>query len=527
MITKLTPTTAIPTAVRGKIRAFIKGCPQWSAYCAAVGVDSRQAKNALLIRFALHYNYDVSVLAIINGVSANKMGHAILNPKPVAPVVIDVPEIITEAEMAQIEQQADMVTEAELIANSIEAQAYGGPGTFSSDAVLSNVEQFLSSFVRAELVKALEPVLQSANKPEVVKEIEKIVIRDALPVAPAGALAYAIKGNQVPIGKIFGFKGEHSHSPISLWEAHGAAPAIDPLWVVNPFDIRALGTAIERGTNVWLVGPGGSGKSTMPCQFAAYVGRPYVKISFTRNSHVDDMIGGTGVKQGDTQWDDGVLIQAMKRPGTIIHLDEISLAPAGVQGIFQGVADDARTYFLPTGEKVVAAAGVVFVVADNTNGQGDETGLYHGTNPCNAALVNRFKRMVKIDYISKELEAAALHNHTKAPPAACEHVADFMARARKMPQMENVVLSLRNMVGMVQGVMDGFSPKQSFEMSVLNALANTERAALETLFTLTWAAEFSALMAGSQIDVAHVAQTAQGSGAQTVFDDEVSAAIIR
>jgi len=182
---------------------------------------------------------------------------------------------------------------------------------------------------------------------------------------------------------------------------------------------------------------------------------------------------------------------------------------------------------LPTGEKVVAAAGVVFVVADNTNGQGDETGLYHGTNPCNAALVNRFKRMVKIDYISKELEAQALKNHTGAPLPACEHVADFMHRARKMPQMENVVLSLRNMVGMVQGLLDGFSPKQSFEMSVLNALANTERAALETLFTLTWAAEFSALMAGSQVDVAHVAQTAQGSGAQVVFDDEVSAQIIR
>jgi cobaltochelatase CobS len=109
----------------------------------------------------------------------------------------------------------------------------------------------------------------------------------------------------------------------------------------------------------------------------------------------------------------------MRAPGTIILIDELTIAPAGVQAIIQLVADDHRSITLPTGEVVKAADGVMFVVADNTNGAGDEGGLYAGTNISNVALVTRFKRMIHVDYLTVQKEAEALSNHTSCPmPAA-------------------------------------------------------------------------------------------------------------
>jgi MoxR-like ATPase len=262
----------------------------------------------------------------------------------------------------------------------------------------------------------------------------------------------------------------------------------------------------------------------MPEQFAAVTGRPCVKLGFTRQTEVADLIGGTGVSGGDTSWQDGALIQAVKRPGTVIILDELTIAPTGVQAIIQLIADDHRSYTLPTGEKVVCAPGVVFVTADNTNGAGDETGQYHGTNQSNGALINRFKRMIEIDYMSKSDEAKALVNHTGCPRPAADSLTDFIARARKLPEMEGVIMSLRQMVGFIQTVQDGFDVTEAAKVAFLNRLPRAERAAMQTLFTLAWGNEFSAAMAGSAIDTSQAPVT---SAAGQAFDDEISASLNR
>jgi MoxR-like ATPase len=178
-----------------------------------------------------------------------------------------------------------------------------------------------------------------------------------------------------------------------------------------------------------------------------------------------------------------------------------------------------------TGEVVRCAPGVVFVVADNTNGSGDETGQYAGTNQANAALVNRFKRMVRVDYMSKRQETAALVNHTNVSWDAAEHVTTFMAHARKLPAMEGVVLSLRQMVGFVNTVKDGFNAKSAFEVAILSRLPNAERAALETLATLQWTEAFENLLLG--ITPAAEGLAPADSAASNAFDDDVTASLNR
>jgi hypothetical protein len=510
MQSKLTYETSIPAAVRGNVRAYVKSRKEWDSYCAAHDIVSREAKNAQLVAFAIDYGYAAGVEQLMS----NAMPSA-----PHAVAGIDEPDYdLIVPESPESPENDPLVTYGDEPLPESEAVM------LASDNILSAVDQFLSPFVRAEIEKALAPVIAAANKPALVREVEKIVHLAPQPVAPKGETPYATKGNEVELGKLFGFRGAHAKKRVHLWESHGAAPAVDPYFVVDPYRMAMIATAFDRGENVWLVGPGGSGKTTMPQQFCAYTNRPFVRINFTRNSHTDDMTGGQGVKNGNSGWEDGVLIQAMRRPGTVILLDEITLAPAGVQGLFQGCADEHRTYTLPTGEKVVAAAGVVFCVADNTAGNGDDTGLYHGTNPANGALVNRFARMLRVEYMSVATEAAALHNHTKAPLAACMYLAEFVARVRALPAMENAIMSLRNMCAFTRVVIDGFSVAEAADVTILSRMVATERATVETLFTLQWNEDFATLMAGGALAVPANPNGYADGGA---FDDNVTAELNR
>ena len=57
---------SIPTAARGKVRAFIKSQPGFDAFAASLGVPSREVKNADLIVYADSMGLLDDVKAIID-----------------------------------------------------------------------------------------------------------------------------------------------------------------------------------------------------------------------------------------------------------------------------------------------------------------------------------------------------------------------------------------------------------------------------------------------------------------------------
>jgi MoxR-like ATPase len=486
----LTLNTQIPTAARSAIRALVKAHADWPAFLVEKGITvPANARKSDVIEFALRYPALVTQIEAILANTAPDM-----DDTPDMPDMPDMPDTVTS--------DAPMATDA----------------GFTADAVLGPVEQLLAPLVRKELADALAPVIAAANKPAVerVVEIERVVEVGPGEAAARAARPKTRREKRVTFRTLFPSRSTQpwNDKQITLWTG-GTAPAVDPFYVVDREQMATLMTAMEHGDNCWVYGPASSGKSTIPMYAAAMTGRNFVRFGMHGHVEVGDLIGGFGIENGATVWKDGALITAMKTPGMVILIDELTLAPQSVQAIFQSVCDDHRTYTIQaTGEVVKAADGVVFVASDNTAGGGDDGGLYVGTSVINAALGTRFSRMIQMDYLSPQREAEALANHTKCPLPAARHLADIVAQARRLPALQGVVISLRQMNGFVRMVQDGFTAKQAFATTISGRMPATERAALETLITLAWADNFDALMAGQP-----AAATPSDSAAARAFPD--------
>ncbi|MCX7900091.1 MAG: AAA family ATPase, partial [Methylocystis sp.] len=197
-----------------------------------------------------------------------------------------------------------------------------------------------------------------------------------------------------------------------------------------------------------------------------------------------DLIGCEGLDgKGGMTWRDGALTKAIRRPGTIILLDEPTFAPPGTLAILQTLLDH-RFITLTDGSVVRCAEGVSFVAADNTAGSGDASGVYAGTQAMNAALSDRFARHISIDYMPAAQETRALINHTGAPKEAAARVVQFLNNVRTAYARDGGArpVSLRQAVAFIRAAQDGFRPADAAEMVFYNRLPDADRETVRQLF---------------------------------------------
>ena len=76
---------------------------------------------------------------------------------------------------------------------------------------------------------------------------------------------------------------------------------------------------------VFITGLSGNGKTLAVTQACAESKREMIRVNVTIETDEDDLLGGYRLKDGQTIWQDGPVVEAMKR-GAILLLDEIDLA---------------------------------------------------------------------------------------------------------------------------------------------------------------------------------------------------------
>jgi nitric oxide reductase NorQ protein len=264
------------------------------------------------------------------------------------------------------------------------------------------------------------------------------------------------------------------------------APAIDPdyIWPEATPNILA---ALSRSTVPFLYGPAGTGKTTFVKQVAARWGRPYVRVSCNDQTEASTLVGMT-VPDGPNgvKWQDGQLAAAIRRPGTVILIDEPSIARPGALFVLQALMDDERAIHVDeTGEVIRAAPGVLIVLADNTNGTGDVTGAYEATRRLNRATLDRAAITVRLDYLPPAEEAKALMAKvgcTRTQAAALVKFAN-VTRAKATDGHVSHGIGFRRLVALGQQIADGADPSHAFQLSVIETSPHDDREPLRQLWT--------------------------------------------
>jgi hypothetical protein len=169
-----------------------------------------------------------------------------------------------------------------------------------------------------------------------------------------------------------------------------AVPIADPDYV--PFGAyKELEKIIKSALffPVFITGHSGNGKSSQVIQICAKLNKPLMRLSITKQSDKDELIGCKTLVDGNIVVQEGPVLTAM-RNGCVLLLEELDTADAGIIMALQGILEGKPYYFAQSGEYIYPAPGFNVIATANTKGKGSDDGRYMGTNVLNDAFLERF-----------------------------------------------------------------------------------------------------------------------------------------
>jgi len=169
-------------------------------------------------------------------------------------------------------------------------------------------------------------------------------------------------------------------------------------------DYTTFCAGVDANKNVLLIGPTGSGKTLMARHYCQAHGQNYKRVNLNGGATVEDLVGHWLVKNGNTEWCDGILTEAMRK-GNFLVIDEMNAATPEVMFVLNSVLDDDRMLVLVQKDGEVVMPHPDFKVVATANPT--EAGVYAGTKEMNEALLDRFHLIVYVDY-SEKVENAIL-----------------------------------------------------------------------------------------------------------------------
>jgi cobaltochelatase CobS len=181
-------------------------------------------------------------------------------------------------------------------------------------------------------------------------------------------------------------------------------PKCDPHYQFPP-ETAFLMHAVNYKENVMLVGPTGTGKSSLIMQLAAQTNTPLRRCNLNGETTVSDFLGRWTVRGKEMVYSEGILPTAIKQ-GDWLLLDEIDAALPQILFVLQSVLEEGgKLVLLEKDSEVIAPHSDFRIIATaNTIGNGDESGLYAGTQILNEAFKDRFATVIYLDYPDEKTE---------------------------------------------------------------------------------------------------------------------------
>ena len=175
----------------------------------------------------------------------------------------------------------------------------------------------------------------------------------------------------------------------------------------NSIDI--LNSAFEKGLFVLIIGPKGTGKTSLVMEYAVQKSKKLESINFSLRTRESHLIGTKSLVEGNIGFDEGVLIKSMKE-GSILYLDELNAAEADVLLRLDEALDDRRQIVLKESDgQVIKADDSWFTIATINP-------LTHvGTKELPPQLLSRFPVRIRLDYPPEDVEYKIIKKHVKNP----------------------------------------------------------------------------------------------------------------
>jgi len=270
--------------------------------------------------------------------------------------------------------------------------------------------------------------------------------------------------------------------PISVMSPHDQqdmVPDVSDNYVYDIDELKNVILAFERNIPCYVWGHKGSGKSELLSQICARTNRPAIRIQHTVNTEESHINGQWTVKGGQTEFELGPLPLAMMNGWTYIA-DEYDFGLPSVLANYQAVLEGKSLVIkeAPRHLRIIKPhANFRFCCTGNTNGSGDETGLYQGTMIQNSANYDRFGMVINKKYMDKKAESQILQNHCKLVKEDADKMIEFASLVRQAYDGAKIsdTISPRTLIfASTIGVMRG-SFRQGLTLSFINKLSRIDR----------------------------------------------------
>ena len=241
---------------------------------------------------------------------------------------------------------------------------------------------------------------------------------------------------------------------------------------VDYFDWNAsidiLKSAYETNLFTLIIGPKGTGKTTLVRKFASLLNKELYSVNFSLRTRESHLLGTKTFDNGVVNFIEGILVRSMK-DGGILYLDELNAAEPDVLVRLDEALDDRRQLVLKEdiGQTIHASHGWFVLATINP--------LSHvGTKELPPQLLSRFPIRIKMNYPPEEVELEIIKHHVSFDNRNVSDIRNSIRLARSLREaasLEELYYSpsLRESIAFAKLINNGMNAKLVAETVYANA----------------------------------------------------------
>jgi nitric oxide reductase NorQ protein len=230
--------------------------------------------------------------------------------------------------------------------------------------------------------------------------------------------------------------------------------------------LPVLEKAYKTGLFVCIVGPKGTGKTTLVRKFAEQIKKPLYTINFSLRTKESHLVGATLLENGSTKFALGIIPKSMQE-GALLYLDELNCAEPDVLIRLDEALDDRRELVLKeAGEIITVKAKPDWFVIATINP------LSHtGTKELPPQLLSRFPVRLYLDYPPADIEKRIVKMYVNGVRDSDIDLAIKLAgKLREAAKVEDIYYSpsIRETIAYAKLVESGVEPRRAAELVFAN-----------------------------------------------------------